>query len=246
MKPLTYLIADDDLTGLELVKHYLQLVPQLQCIAECNNAMDAHKAMQVQMPDLMILDIEMPGLNGLQFVKSLPSLPFVIFISSHIHYAVEAFEVDAIDFIKKPITPERLIRSIEKVRHLLQMKQSTSHNEGFQSNDEDSFFIKENSAFVQIQYKEVMYAESLGDFVQLFLENGTKKMALVNLKNLEHQFPSIKFIRISRMYLVNKQHITSIDKEHITLGNVKLLIGKTYADAVMESIIGSKLLKRHV
>ncbi len=194
----------------------------MKCIGECDSAIAAGALLRACFPDLLILDIEMPGLSGIQLAKSLKQMPMIIFISSHAHYAADAFEVDAIDYLVKPTAPERLFRAIDKVRHLVEMKNSIPSNEGFKTSDETSFFIKEKNAFARIQYDDVLYIESLADFVNIFLVNGTKKIALVNLKNLEPQLPASLFIRISRTHIVNNAKITSIESSLIMLGKVQL------------------------
>ena len=246
---ITYLIADDDPVYRELTLQYLKLIPGLHCVAECESAIEAGEQLKKFLPDLLILDIEMPGLSGLQLAKSLTSLPLIIFITSHAHYAADAFEIDAIDYLVKPVLPERLTKAIEKARTLLKMKNAIKMNDGFRpahdANDH-SFFIKDKNSYTKINYKDVVYIESLGDFVNIFLQNGGKKIALVSLKNLELQLPAALFIRISRTYMVNREKITSIGNAMVQLDKVQLAIGKTYTDTVLQSVIGDTAVKRFV
>ena len=243
---IKYLIADDDIMYRSLTMQQLQLIPNLECIAECNNAIEASACLQEFSPDLLILDIEMPSLTGLQFAKSIKVLPLIIFISSHSHYAIDAFDVDAIDYLMKPVSPERLFRAIDKVRSLLDLKNSTPPNEGIKQSDQDSFFIKEKHVYTKINYSDILYIESLGDFVHIFLFNGMKKIALVNLKNLELQLPPSHFVRISRTHIVNKSKITSVESTILQLDKIQLPIGKTYSEYVMQRVIGKSFIKRHI
>jgi two-component system, LytTR family, response regulator len=245
-KPLTYLLADDDSIYLELTLQQLSVIPNLQCQATCESAIAASALLQQQLPDLLILDIEMPGLTGIQLAKSLTRLPLIIFISSHPSYAADAFEVDAIDYLVKPVSIERMMRAIEKARNLLEMKNSTAVPEGFKIAGSDSFFIKDKNIFIRIQHSEVLYIESLGDFINIFLQNGDKKIALVSLKNVEQQLPAAQFIRISRTHIVNKQKITAIDTSTIVLNKIQLNIGKIYADLVLQAVIGNSAIKRFI
>lgn len=241
---LTYIIADDDLIYRELTLQHLQLIPYLKCLAVCDDAIAVAAELKNSIPDLLILDVEMPGLNGIQLAKSLRQLPLIIFISSHTHYAADAFDVDAIDYLIKPAAPERLMRAIEKARQLMDMKNNIAPTEGFKTAADDSFFIKDKSTFIKINYNDVLYVQSLGDFVTIYLQSGEKKVALVSMKNLEQQLPSAIFIRISRTHMVNKNRITAIDTNTISLDKLQLQIGKTYTEAVMEIIIGNNALKR--
>jgi two-component system, LytTR family, response regulator len=243
-KIITYLLADDDPLYREFTQQQLTLIQNIECLAICENAIAASAILQNQQPDLLILDIEMPGLTGIQLAKSLTKLPFIIFISSHQSYAVDAFEIDAIDYLVKPVTTERLMRAIEKVRTLMEMKNTIAINEGFKKDNNDSFFIKEKNTFVRIHYNEVLYIESLGDFVNIFLENGQKKIALVSMKNIEQQLPSQDFVRVARTHIVNSQKITAIDTNTVSLNKIQLGIGKTFADVVLQTVMGDNTIKR--
>lgn len=243
-KTLSYILADDDPLYREITVQQLDLLPNLNCLAVCEDAFGTLQELKVHSPDLLILDVEMPGLTGIQLAKSLKELPLIIFISSHPSYAADAFDVDAIDYLVKPAATERLIRSIEKARTLKTMKEEIPAKEAFQVREDDAFFVKDKHLFVRIPYSEVQYIESLGDFVNIFQQNGSKQIALVSMKNLEQQLPSSQFTRISRTHIVNKQKITAIDSETVFLNNIQLYIGKTYADSVMQSVIGNAAIKR--
>ena len=246
MSVLNFVIADDDPTYLANTLEQLALIPNLNCNAICNSAVEANAYLQEHLPDLLILDVEMPGLTGMQLAKSLKTLPFVIFISSHMHYAIEAFEVDAVDYLIKPVSIEKLMRAIEKVRVLFEMKKSIPAQEGFKLENNDSFFVKEKNMFRRIFINDVLYIESLGDFVNIFLTNGQKKIVLVSLKNIEQQLPSKDFIRISRTHIINKQKITSLESTSILLNKIVLNVGKTYTATVLQAVIGNNAIKRFI
>lgn len=244
--PLTYILADDDELYREYTLQQLSLIPGLQCLCVCESAIATRAQLQHHQPDLLILDVEMPGLTGIQLAKSIKQLPFTIFITSHPTYAADAFDLDAVDYLVKPVQPERLLRAIDKVRVLADIKANTSTAEAFQQKDDTSFFIKDKNAFFKINYADVLYAESLGDFVNIFLQNGDKKIALVSMKNLEQQLPHHLFIRISRTHLINMQKVTAVDTDAVHIEKIQLLIGKTYADAVLNAIIGNQAIKRFI
>lgn len=244
--PLTYILADDDELYREYTLSQLNAIAGMECLCVCEDALITREKLTLHKPDVLILDIEMPGLSGIQLAKSLKQLPFTIFITSHPNYAADAFELDAVDYLLKPVQPERLLRAIDKVRTLAEIKATTSTAEGFQQKDADTFFIKEKNTFLRIAYNDVLYAESLGDFVNLYLKNGEKKIVLVSLKNLEQQLPAASFIRISRTHLVNKQKVTAIDNEMVHIEKIQLHIGKTYAENVLSNIIGSQAIKRFI
>ncbi len=243
---LSYIIADDDELYRELTLQQLQQIPGTECLAVCEDAFTTLQQLKTHTPHLLLLDVEMPGLTGIQLVKSLKELPLIIFISSHPSYAVDAFEVDAIDYLVKPVAQERLMRAVEKARSLAAMKESTPATDAFQLQPDGSFFIRDKNMFVRIAYVDVLYIESLGDFVTIFQQNGSRQVALVSMKNLEQQLPAQNFIRISRTHMVNKQKVTAVDSETIFLNNIQLRIGKTFTDAVIQTVIGTAAIKRFI
>jgi DNA-binding LytR/AlgR family response regulator len=242
----TYILADDDAMYREYTIQQLNTITDIKCLAICNSAIQTRDILQQHAPDFLVLDVEMPGLTGIQLAKSLKNLPLTIFITSHPSYAVDAFELDAVDYLVKPVAPERLLRAIDKVKMLLQMKHNTTSEDSFKIEDKDSFFIKDKGAFIKINCNDVLYAESLGDFVTIFLQNGEKKIALVSMKNFEQQLPSSLFIRISRTHLVNKQKVTTIEHNMVHINSISLHIGSTYNDAVMQNIVGDNAIKRFI
>jgi DNA-binding LytR/AlgR family response regulator len=243
---LSYIIADDDELYRDTIFHYLNQIQEIKCLAICQNALELREHLNHAKADFLILDIDMPLLSGIDLVKSLKDKPLVIFITSHHSYAVEAFEIDAVDYITKPFNFQRLLRAIDKVKFLKNLTEINDGNANFKSNDEETFFIKEKNLYFKIKYSEVDYLQSLGDFTYLFLENGEKKIVLANLKSIENQLPKELFLRISRTNMVNIKKITALDSEIVILNKIQLSIGKTYADNVANLVIGKRLIKRFI
>ena len=243
-KNLSYLIADDDELYREITLQQLNIIPDIECLAVCSSAIEVLQLLEEKKTDLLILDIEMPGLTGLQLAKSLSNLPLTIFISSHSHYAADAFDVDALDYLVKPVAQERLIRAVDKAKQLIELKNAVSNQEGFTNNEDLSFFIKDKHSFIKILYEDVLYIQSLGDFVNIYLDSGEKKIALVSLKNMEQQLPATNFIRISRTHIINKSKVKAVESNYIRFQNLQLPIGKTYTEQVLQAILGNKAVKR--
>jgi two-component system, LytTR family, response regulator len=244
--PLNYILADDDELYREYTLQQLNNIPNLHCMCVCENAIITREKLETLQPDLLILDVEMPGLTGIQLAKSLKQLPLTIFITSHQSYAVDAFELDAVDYLIKPVQPERLLRAIDKVKTLHSIKKNTLPEEAFQKKDDESFFIKDKNSFLRIAINDVLYAESLGDFITIFLQNGEKKIALVSMKNFEQQLPHSIFLRISRTHLVNKQKVSALENDMIHINKLQLHIGSTYTDVVVKEIVGNQAIKRFI
>jgi two-component system, LytTR family, response regulator LytT len=241
---LSFILADDDPLHREAALAQLNLFSGLQCRAVCANALEVFEAMKGEKPDLLILDVEMPGMSGLELARNISNLPLLIFISSHARYAATAFEVDAVDYLVKPYEPGRLMRAIEKARSLVSFKAATGTQDSFGLQADESFFVKDKNTFIRIQFREVLYIESLGDFVTIYLESGKKQLALVSLKNIEQQLPAAHFLRISRSHIINRNRVTAVDTEAVSLDKIQLAIGKTYADAVVPAILGQSAIRR--
>lgn len=240
---INYIIVDDDELQIDFLQMQLHNMEELHCLEVCTNAFDARKKIVELKPDLLILDIEMPGLTGLQLVKSMKELPAVIFVTSHPGYAVDAFDVEAIDYIIKPVAPERLIRAIDKVKKLKD-KQSSNTPDAELNFDQDAFFTRDKHTYVKTAYKDVLYIESSGNFSFIHTLCGGKQIVLANLAKMEEQMPGNIFIRISRSFIINKQYVRSINSEQIQIENTFLNIGKQYAEKVLATIIGKNVIKR--
>ncbi len=239
---INYIIVDDDEMQIDFLQLQLENIDELHCLAVCNNAFDARKQIIDHKPDLLLLDIEMPDLTGIQLVKSIKEVPAVIFVTSHPGYAVDAFEVEAIDYIIKPVAPERLIRAIDKVKKL---KATAANNpEAELSFDADAFFTRDKNTYIKTAYKDVLYIESSGNFSFIHTLSGNKQIVLANLAKMEEQMPAHQFIRISRSFIINKQYVRSINTEQIQVQDTYLNMGKQYADKVLTAIIGKNVIKR--
>lgn len=240
---INYIIVDDDELQTDFLQMQLDNMEELHCLAVCTNAFDARKKIIEHKPDLLILDIEMPELSGIQLVKSMKEVPAVIFVTSHTGYAVDAFDVEAIDYIIKPVATERLIRAIDKVKKL---KTSPTLNapEAELSFDSDAFFTRDKNTYIKTAYKDVLYIESSGNFSFIHTIDNNKQIVLANLAKMEEQMPGNLFIRVSRSFIINKLYVKSINTEQIQLQDTYLNIGKQYAEKVLATIIGKNVIKR--
>jgi two-component system, LytTR family, response regulator len=238
------LLADDNEIHREETRQFLEKIPGLQLVACCEDPFAARDILLSKPLDLVFLDIEMPGLSGIQLIKAIPHPPLFIFITSHTGYAVDGFEMDAVDFIVKPFTYERLLRAVNKASQLLTWKREAAGTEQFKTDNPDSFFIKNNHEFIKIPVAEVDYIESLGNFVNIYLAGGKKLIALVSLKNLEQQLPAQHFIRISRTHMVNRKKITAVSTTGVSLNKLSFRTGISYAEQVLAAVVGDTAIKR--
>ncbi|AIZ65105.1 hypothetical protein PK28_08160 [Hymenobacter sp. DG25B] len=253
--PITCLVLEDDLLMRDLVGSFVEQVPALQLIGLHEQPLAAFEQLARQPADLLISDIEMPGLNGLELVRALRQPPLVIFMTSHQKYAAQSYEVDAVDYLLKPLAFDRFLRAIDKARQLLQHRRAARLiNEPSpapwppstpgSSSQEDYFFIRTEMQFVKLRYDEVAYIEAMRDFSKVFLEDGTVHITLVNLKNIESQLPAPLFVRTHRSFLVNASKIEVITNQDVKLLKVAVPLSQTYRDEVTERVVQNRLITR--
>ncbi|MCB0659388.1 MAG: response regulator transcription factor [Saprospiraceae bacterium] len=230
------IIIDDEPLALDILENYIQRLPNLNLIGRCENAIQANEIIQNHKVDLMFLDIQMPGLTGIEFLKALKNPPLVIFTTAHADFAVQGFELDAIDYLLKPISMERFLRAVNKATEKIHAQQPASEKK---EEDEDFFFVKADKKLIRINYEDILYIEGLKDYVIIRLETG-RVITLQTMKSLEDRLPEQTFRRVHRSYIVNITKITAVQGNAVELmenGKVKSMpIGKNYKDELIEKI----------
>lgn len=236
------IIVDDEPLALEIMETYIHQIPDIQLVKKCENAFEANEVLKTQQIDLMFLDIQMPQLSGIDFLKTLSNPPSVIFTTAYPDYAVEGFDLNAVDYLLKPISLERFLKAVNKVSEKLSAKRA--EHENVQSEAEDFFFVKADKKLVKINFDDILYIEGLKDYVIIRQESG-RVITLQTMKSLEDRLPVSKFKRVHRSYIVNIKRITAILGNMVELmeaGKVKQLpIGKNYRDELLEIIHENKL-----
>ena len=234
------LIVDDEPLAQEVLETYIEQIPDLDLVGKCGNAMEASSILSSENVDLLLLDIQMPQVTGLELVKSLNNPPVVVFTTAYPDYALDGFELDALDYLLKPISMERFLKAINKVRKHLQMQDTAKHVDP----DDEYFFVKADKKLIKVKFSEILYIEGLKDYVIIRMEEG-RVITLQTMKSLEDKLPSDKFMRIHRSYIV------ALDKIHALVGNMvevmekgqtkHLPVGKNYKDDLLKLINENKL-----
>ena len=232
---MTCALLDDDPLTLDLLSTYVSLTDVLDLKASFSNPLDAHTFLTQQQVQVLFLDVAMPHLDGLELVRTLRTPPLVVLLTAYPQYAVEAFDLDVVDYILKPITLERFLRAVTKVSTLAQAQAAVPDN---------SFFIRTDAQYVRLCHHQVLFIEALKDFTKFHTIDGRTHLTLVNLKNLEEQLPSSVFVRTHRSYLVNTQHIHSISNVEVRVGSHTLPLGQTYREQVTERLVSPALIRR--
>lgn len=217
------LIVEDEPLAQQVISDNIDKIPELSLLGICGNAVEAYEFIHRNTVDLIFLDIQMPVLTGMDFIKSLKDPPAVIFTTAFIEYAASSYEVAAIDYLVKPVTFDRFKTSIQK---FLKMNTPPKH-------EKEYTFFKVNGNFVKLMHVDILYAQSIKDYIILYTLNGNY-ITHMTMKNLDELLPSDKFLRIHRSFLVNRANVTSVGKKEIQIGEDKLPIGKNYKDLQFE------------
>lgn len=231
------LVIDDEPLWRAFMGKFVQMNPILNLVGSCASAMEAY-AMLAETPiDLLICDIEMPEMSGISFLKSLRSAPLVIFVTAHRDYALACYEVSPVDFLMKPLEPERFLVSIEKVRHRLLISPQTATVEPY-------FFVRENMNYVQIAYRDVLYMKVQENFLQIITLTQTY-MPTLSVTKMEEQLQGNFFLRVHRAYLVNRSVIHLITKNDIVLTTGEIIpIGDQYRTQLNRRHMAGKIINR--
>ncbi|HUR31226.1 MAG TPA: LytTR family DNA-binding domain-containing protein [Saprospiraceae bacterium] len=241
---MTCIIVDDEPLARQGMEMNIASVSSLQMLGSFSNALAASDFIRKEKVDLMFLDINMPELNGLDFLKSLRDAPLVIFTTAYPQYALESYELDAIDYLVKPIRIERFLKAVNKAEHHLRLlQQETGADSQVENIGDDFVYIKADRKFFKIYFKDIQYIEGLKDYVIIYT-NDNKIITSMNVKTIASQLPASIFARVSKSYIVNTLHITSFDNELVYIGNVEIPLGQGYKDEFMKNYVDSKIVKR--
>ena len=236
------IIVDDEPLALDVLETYIEQMPEIELVRRCENAFEANEVLKSEDVDLMFLDIQMPQLTGIDFLKSLNNPPCVIFTTAYPDYAVEGFELDAIDYLLKPISLERFMKAVNKVSEKIATRKQDSS--ASIEEDGDYFFVKADKKLVKVDFDDIIYIEGLKDYVIIRMEEG-RVITLQTMKSLEVRLPSSHFKRIHRSYIANINKIKAVVGNMLEVtekGQVKHLpIGKNYREDLL-SIINEKRL----
>ena len=226
------IIVDDEPLALKVLENYIDQLPEVELVAKCENAIEANNVLQNEDIDLICLDIKMPQISGIDFLKSLKNPPMVIFTTAFSNYALESYNLDVVDYLLKPISFDRFMKAINKVSERM------NHDHDYSEAD-DYFYVKADKKLMKVKYDDIIYIEGLKDYVILRNVN-SRVITLQTMKSLEEKLPSKMFKRVHRSYIVNVEKINSIMGNMIEVmdkGKEKLIpIGKNYKDELMKTI----------
>ncbi|SMD18761.1 LytR/AlgR family response regulator transcription factor [Pedobacter nyackensis] len=218
------LIIDDEQLSLKIVEKYCKMVEQLEVVASCNNALKAMDFIKAERIDLIFLDIKMPDLLGTSFIRTLPHPPKFIFITSYPEFAVEAFELGAVDYLLKPISLERFLKAVNKVIN------TYDHNDEKQSNLPSCghLYFRTNRKMVKILLENIVYIESIRDHIKIYRHMDTPLLVKQTLSSLESMLPHHQFMRIHRSFIISINRITAFTNHDVEIDKIEIPIGRQF------------------
>lgn len=220
--------VDDEKLVLDLLVDNIQKVPFLKLISRCKNAMEAADVLHKEKIDLIFLDIQMPGLNGLQFVKTLKQPPMIIFVTAYKEYALEGFNLDVIDYLLKPVSFDRFLKACNKAFDLFNLQQKKSIKE----DQPGYFFVYVEYNQVKVTISDILYIEGMKDYIKIFLTSSSKPLITrMSMKAIEEKLLMHRFVRIHKSYIVSADKITAVKRDLININNtIELPLSENYKE----------------
>ncbi len=226
---------DDEPLAVKKIAGYIQKVPFLELVAECRSALEAMNIMDTTDVQLLFIDINMPDISGMDFVKSLANKPYIVFTTAYSEYAVEGFQVEAVDYLLKPITFTNFLKAANKVKNLIEL--TANNQKESVKTTANHLFVKSDYKLIRIELADIKYIESQHEYIKIHLINSTPVMTQMSLKSIEEQLPPDRFMRVHRSYVVNLAKITVIERNRIVFdGNIYRPVSEQYKEKFQEYI----------
>lgn len=230
------IIVDDEPIARRGMKKLVESHPSLQLDAVLDSAEAAMAYLAQNDTDLIFSDIQMPGMTGMEFAKALPRKAMVIFTTAYSEYAVQSYEVDAVDYLMKPISATRFSKAVDKALDLFNLLDSNAEEAEIAKPSQDFIIIKADRRFHRVPYQDILYVEGLKDYVIIHLAD-RRLVTRMTIKGMEEILTPHGFMRVSKSYIVNLKAVDSFDTNDLFIGNAEIAIGANYRDAVMEELM---------
>jgi DNA-binding LytR/AlgR family response regulator len=225
------IVIDDEPIARKGMVEYISQIDFLELAGVFESAQKAYTVLNEQQIDLLFLDIQMPKISGVDFVKSLNDPPHIIFTTAYPDYALQGYELDAVDYLVKPIAFSRFVKAANKVKEIL-----ASRFTGY-------FFVKENGKFIRVIYEDVLYIEALQNYVSIHLAN-RKIVSYITLSVLEKQLPPTIFMRVHKSYIISLNRVASIEGNAVVIDSTAIPVSRKIKDQLAQRVLENKLLKR--
>lgn len=229
------IITDDEPMARKGLRGYIEKIDFLTLIGECEDAIQLNTLLKTQQVDLIFLDIEMPEMTGLELLLNLANPPKVIIVSAYEQYALKGYEFEVVDYLLKPVSFERFLKSVNRVYALLQSEQKE---------DKDYIFVKSDKLLKKIVLKEILFIESMENYVVIHTTS-SKETVYTTLKQLYESLPQGIFQQTHRSYIVNIEKVTAIDGNQLTIGSYKISVARNFRDHIFNLILNNRLINRN-
>ncbi|MGH1438150.1 MAG: LytR/AlgR family response regulator transcription factor [Lewinella sp.] len=227
-KTTKILLVDDEYLALNLLESYVQQVPGTRLIAKCKSALEAMEVLRQEEVDIMFLDIQMPSLSGVDFLKGLEKRPATVFTTAYKDYAIDAFNLNAVDYLLKPFSFPRFLQALQK---------GINHQQKGEEKDAAITYlpIKVDGKLVRVKISEIVYVEGMKEYVRIVCENN-KYVTFERMKNMENLLPTAQFMRVHKSYLIARQKVTSIEGNLLEVGGAKIPVSRSLRSQIIEEL----------
>lgn len=232
---LRCLLIDDEPPALKVLASHISNMHGLEIIGQCSNAIEALDVLHQKKADVLFLDIKMPKMLGTDFLKSLSHPPKVIFVTAYRDYAVEGYELDAVDYLVKPVSFERFVKAITKLKRLMG-QETVSQSNDYIPNPEAFVYLKVDKHMQKVFINEIVYIEGWKDYIKVFLTTGKSLLVKQSISAMENLFSEYKFLRVHRSYIVSVNKISGYNGLAVQVESTEIPIGRLYKQAVMERL----------
>lgn len=232
------IIIDDEPLALELLEGFISKISFLELVASCSDGFEAANVLNDNKIDLIFTDIEMPNYSGIDVIKSLEYKPLFIFTTAYSHYAVESFNLNAIDYLVKPIPFHRFLKAAKRAQNTLSLKSDSKNSVDKSIANTEYIFVKSEYENVKINLIDIKYIEGLKDYVKIYTNSARPILTLSSLKKFEERLKKMNFIRVHKSFIVSLKHITSVQRNRIVIDGKRIPIGLSYKDAFISVIEG--------
>lgn len=235
------LVIDDEPLALQQLASYVEKIPYFTLVAQCHGAVEAREIIDRERVDAIFVDINMPDINGMDFVKQLSAPPIVVFTTAYSEYAVDGYKVDAVDYLLKPFGLDDFKRAATKVKKRYELENNAAAQQP--ADDDDSIFLKTEHRVIRANIADIRYVEGMSEYLKIYIEGQRPIIMLLSMKKLEERLPSY-FMRIHRSYIVNMKKVSEVSKSRVAIdADTVLPVGDIYKDALMQ-YLGDRSLGR--
>lgn len=238
------IIVDDEPLAREGMELNVEDVPFLNLVGQFGTALTANDFLMREEVDLMFLDIQMPGITGLEYLKTLKNPPLVILSTAYPQYALDGFELDVVDYLVKPVRMERFLKAVNKAKELYDLRQPKIIQNEVVEVEQEFMYLKADRKYIRVFFKDIKYIKGMKDYVMLYTNENKKIMTAMNIKTIHAQLPSSIFARVNKSYLININYIDEVDLDFIQLAGEEIPLGRTYKEAFIRKYIKGNLIGR--